>query len=343
MSERSINVAIKQEFDSHAKQLSPWNQFVLSKSLDLRFELRHYFGNRYLFGEGLEIGALWCPLQITNGQAHVKHVDRVSKEESAQHYGLDFDALVEPDYLLEADNLHTIPSNSVDFLIANHVLEHTDDPIGTMVEWLRVLKEEGVLYITIPNYRANEYDYRRKPATLDHLISDYDDASNQKQPDKIGHWKEFIISVLGLEEQSVKFEQKLAEYIKADERTHFHVYNASLMGQILQFIHNDLKQRVRILDSFHLGYSYEILLVLQRDSARLKSPQFTAPFTSVRSAAMLLFMPSYLYVKEWRKRAWLKDWDYYLRTFTRELKEQGPLWVLRRSYQWLKWIYRVKP
>ncbi len=72
-------------------------------------------------------------------------------------HGLDELNLVRPSYYLEADELSEIQSNSLDFVIGNHILEHTDDPHSTLLEWFRVLRDKGILYLSIPNYRSNEY------------------------------------------------------------------------------------------------------------------------------------------------------------------------------------------
>jgi SAM-dependent methyltransferase len=44
----------------------------------------------------------------------------------------------------------------VDLAIMNHVLEHLDDPVGTLKELARLVKPDGQLYIDVPD--AEEYD-----------------------------------------------------------------------------------------------------------------------------------------------------------------------------------------
>lgn len=43
-----------------------------------------------------------------------------------------------------------LSNNSVDFIIANAVLEHIVDEKATIIEWKRLLKKDGIIYITTP-------------------------------------------------------------------------------------------------------------------------------------------------------------------------------------------------
>ncbi len=344
----------EQQFNEYIKRLSFWDQFVLSKTYSKLDIIRHHFANKYLSGDGIEIGAQFRPIQITNNKANVKYVDRISREKTSEIYGLPVDSLIEPDYCLEADNLHIFPNNSLDFIVANHVLEHTEDPIGTLVEWFRVVKEQGTLFITAPNYRSNEYDFRRKPVNLEHLISDYYNPSpSKKQQDKVEHWREFITNVMDLTEDEPKFEKTLKDYIHRDERTHFHVYDLKLLEQILNCIHNTLRIRIRVINTFYLGYSFEILMVLQKSNSHSKPPQLADHFRSMRNLALFLYFAistgviekhdfedlQELNVKKRRMNALQKGVGHYFRVFRRDLREHGLAWALKRSFQWLRWIF----
>jgi predicted SAM-dependent methyltransferase len=43
------------------------------------------------------------------------------------------------------------PSESVDTIIARHVLEHLVDPVGAITSWSKVLKSNGKLILAVPN------------------------------------------------------------------------------------------------------------------------------------------------------------------------------------------------
>src|SRR3954451_19820653 len=110
-------------------------------------ETRRDLANRSLKGDGIEIGALHKPLPVPAGTA-VKYVDRMSVRDLRSHYPeLAGWKLVEPDIVDNGETLATVPAGSVDFVIANHFIEHTEDPLGALANQLRVLKPGGVLYM----------------------------------------------------------------------------------------------------------------------------------------------------------------------------------------------------
>src|SRR5215218_5051715 len=82
----------------------------------------------YILGSGLEIGGLNAPLRVP-GAARVRYVDRAPVPELRKQYPeLDGQPLVETDVIDDGERLGTIPDASEDFVIANHFLEHCQDP-----------------------------------------------------------------------------------------------------------------------------------------------------------------------------------------------------------------------
>lgn len=45
-------------------------------------------------------------------------------------------------------------------MIANHFLEHCEDPVRTLQNLLRVLRRKGILFMAIPDKRST-FDYTR--------------------------------------------------------------------------------------------------------------------------------------------------------------------------------------
>ena len=86
----------------------------------------------YLHGDGLEIGALHKPLALPRG-AHARYVDRLDVPSLREHYPeLATLPLVTVDLVTDGETLAGVPDSSVDFVVANHFMEHTQDPIGTL-------------------------------------------------------------------------------------------------------------------------------------------------------------------------------------------------------------------
>lgn len=133
---------------------------------------RTYFSGQ-LEGDGIDIGALHRPM-VKHSLMNVKYVDRLTKAELQEHYPelREFD-LVEADIIDDAQTLDSIENSSLDFVIAAHVIEHMRDPIGAIINWLRVLKTGGQLYLVVPDKRKI-FDAPRARTTLAHLVNDYE-------------------------------------------------------------------------------------------------------------------------------------------------------------------------
>jgi ubiquinone/menaquinone biosynthesis C-methylase UbiE len=47
-----------------------------------------------------------------------------------------------------------IPSQSIDFIVANNVLEHLKNPQSTLDEFRRVIRSNGLIFINVPNWKG---------------------------------------------------------------------------------------------------------------------------------------------------------------------------------------------
>ena len=137
-------------------------------TLDIRTN-REFFVP-YLSGSGLEIGALDAPLRVPAGQAKVVYVDTLTTEELRRAFP-DVAELVEVGVVASAEELAPIPDASQDFIVANHVVEHLVDPLGTLRLWRRKLRSGGILYMAFP---APQHcpDRVRAITPVQHLIDD---------------------------------------------------------------------------------------------------------------------------------------------------------------------------
>jgi SAM-dependent methyltransferase len=104
----------------------------------------------------------------------VEYVDICARDESISKFpDLDPGKIVEPVHIDNGFELSSIADGSRDFVIANHVLEHSPDPIGTLKNWTRVLKPNGILFTAVP-IAEKCFDKGRSLTTLDHLIEDHE-------------------------------------------------------------------------------------------------------------------------------------------------------------------------
>ena len=181
--------------------------------------LRRRIANRYIRGSGIEIGALHLPMPLPPG-ANVKYLDRLSTAELREEYPELHDLpLAEVEIVEDGENPESIPSESQDFVIASHVIEHCEDPVGTLKNWLRILRPGGVIYLVVPN-RKRTFDRNRRPTTPEHLLRDHRQGP---EVSRATHYEEWVGAYT---KPGVKANRQAAELEAEGYRIHFHVWSA---------------------------------------------------------------------------------------------------------------------
>lgn len=199
--------------------------------------LRQQLAARYLKGSGLEIGALHNGLWVPRG-VRVQYVDRLNVADLRRQYPeLDGHPLIEADLLDDGERLTTVPDGSEDFLIANHFLEHAQDPIGTLRRHLDVLKPNGILYLAVPDKRWT-FDVRRPVTTLEHLYRDYEEGPEWSLQ---GHYQEWVELVENVQEPRTAAE-RVRQLIAMGYSIHFHVWT---QWELLELL-SDVRRRLQL-------------------------------------------------------------------------------------------------
>ncbi len=115
--------------------------------------VRGDLADKFLHGSGLEIGALQRRLPVPS-RCKVTYVDRMPLADLLLHYpelrGL---PIQKPDLIDDGETLAQVAAESQDFVVANHFLEHCENPIETLLNFARVLKPGGMLYMAVPDKR----------------------------------------------------------------------------------------------------------------------------------------------------------------------------------------------
>lgn len=75
-------------------------------------------------------------------------------------------------YIAYGNALTFIDDKSLDFVISSHCIEHLANPIGALLEWKRILSDNGLLILVIPD-KERTFDHKRPVTTISHLIDDY--------------------------------------------------------------------------------------------------------------------------------------------------------------------------
>ncbi|MET0557122.1 MAG: class I SAM-dependent methyltransferase [Solirubrobacterales bacterium] len=210
--------------------------------------MRAELAARYLRGEGLEIGAFNLPLEMPPG-ARVRYVDRMSSEDLRREYPewaeqpLPRIAVVD-----DGEKLGTIAPASQDFIVANHFLEHTEDPIGTIANHLSKLRPGGVLFYAVPDKRYT-FDFRRQLTTIEHMVRDHEEGPERSRREHYDEW-----SLLSIEDGEIRelpeFEQQALERARqleaANASIHTHVWTQATFLQLVLHCQEDSEEGFEI-------------------------------------------------------------------------------------------------
>ncbi|MCE2983516.1 MAG: class I SAM-dependent methyltransferase [Parachlamydia sp.] len=197
---------------------------------------REQLSKAYLKGKGIEIGALHNPLYVSS-KAFVSYVDRMSVADLKKHYPeLSKLPLVPVNIIDNGESLSTVPNESQDFVIANHFVEHCQDPFSTLGNMFRVLKKGGILYIALPDKRYT-FDRERPATTIEHLIRDHAEGPENS---KIIHFEEWVRLVDKVEGEE-KISQEIKRLVDIDYSIHFHVWTQSEMLEMFLALKKELK------------------------------------------------------------------------------------------------------
>jgi SAM-dependent methyltransferase len=109
-------------------------------------------------------------------------------------------------------NGHNIPfpRSSVNYCINSHVIEHFPNPIAGFLEWNRILKDDGIVFMIFPKRDALANDRERDISTIEEIVavfdkygdtvifgSAYDPHANRANED-LGPYEHFFVYTLNL-------------------------------------------------------------------------------------------------------------------------------------------------
>ncbi len=138
-------------------------------------------------------------------------------------------------YIREGIELKGIRSESYDFVLSSHTLEHIANPIRALREWLRVLKVGGTLVLILP-HKDGMFDHRRPVTKLSHLMEDFNRGTKE---DDLTHLPEILeLHDLGQDREAGTIEQfrqrSLANF--TNRALHHHVFTTEFVVEILDFL-----------------------------------------------------------------------------------------------------------
>lgn len=181
-----------------------------------------------LVSPGVEIGAFKTPIPgIT--PVYVDRFHEYANEPTlAQYFG-------------DAADLPFLDS-TLNYVATSHVVEHVANPLSAFLEWYRVLKNGGVIYMVVP-HRQLTFDKKRPLTTVDHMILDF---KNQVTQCDGTHVKDFVHNVDWKEFSPTTSENKISQereellhtYESAiasgsEINIHFHTFEPDTMVELI--------------------------------------------------------------------------------------------------------------
>ncbi len=218
-----------------------WRRFFPPRLREFRRHT-HRFANRI----GLEIGGpsqIFSKRGLTPVYPIARRVDNSNysavtvwggSDATNDHFIYSPERATGKQYINEATELTTVASESYDFVLSSHVLEHVANPIKALKEWVRVLRPGGALLLVVP-HKDGTFDHRRPISTLAHLIDDFNKNMGE---DDMTHLPE----ILALHDLSLDPAAGTAEEFRSrslnnaiNRCLHHHTFNTRLVAEMVDF------------------------------------------------------------------------------------------------------------
>jgi SAM-dependent methyltransferase len=184
-----------------------------------------------LYGTGVEFGAGASPFPLPI-DCNVRFADAFSYEslKAVMYPGQKAHDLIRPDYVTDIKTLAGIPDASLDFIVACHVIEHTNNPIAAIDSCYRALKTGGSLVLVVPDM-TKTFDSKREPTTLDHLIEDYEMPSYERDRE---HYEEFYTKAFKIPSEADIFDYAAQKQTECGD-LHYHTWTFESFEKLIDW------------------------------------------------------------------------------------------------------------
>jgi SAM-dependent methyltransferase len=210
--------------------------------------MRAHVAERYLTGTGVEFGALHSALDVPESVT-VKYADMEPIEQLRKSYP-DVKDIRAPDFVTDLESMRGIDDGSMDFVIANHVMEHVEDPLRALTAISRVLRPSGIAFIALPDKRFT-FDKDRAITPLAHLIKDREQGPDWSLADHYDEWCRCIDHLSG-----EAYKQKHALMLEKRTNIHFHVWDYPAMLELFSYVAKmpgmDLQVELSVLNNIEV-------------------------------------------------------------------------------------------
>lgn len=199
-------------------------------------EIHEYIGHQ-INGKGVEFGAASSPFPIAMG-GEIEYADFYDHSlTSSPYFTNEYYAkaeYVKCSYLTSIEKMLGISPESLDFIIACHVIEHVRNPLLAMETAWNKLKAKGKLVLLVP-HRDLTFDRNRELTTLEHLILDYKRPLRERD---FFHFIEFYEKAFV---SPNPFEKAMTEFNNAFNDIHYHVWNEATFLKMANYFSENIK------------------------------------------------------------------------------------------------------
>jgi SAM-dependent methyltransferase len=221
---------------------------------------RDFLAYHYIRGDGIEIGAAHLPIKMPP-KAKVQYVDVFTDDDLRKVFPREYAKvdIVKVDIVDDGEKLTKFKDSSLDFIIANHFIEHCLDPIGTILNMYKKLRKEGVIYMAIPEKRYT-FDKPRPITPYEHLLEEHRDKTKNK------FRAEHTIEAVRLTEPNMHTKaditRRTQELLESGFRIHYHVWTQKEMTEMFVRLAKDFKIDLEI--EALLKNRHEVIYVLKK-------------------------------------------------------------------------------
>jgi SAM-dependent methyltransferase len=179
-----------------------------------------------LTGRGVEFGAGASPFPV-GASSVVSYADRNTNSELQERQYFGESPLVQPNVIADFETMAGIEPESVDFIIASHVIEHTSNPLGALRSAYQRLRRGGKLVLVVPD-KTVTFDRDRPITTLEHLLADYLLPCRERD---LEHYIEFYSKAFPQPDPLLSAK---AVYERGDD-IHFHVWTYESFDDLIGY------------------------------------------------------------------------------------------------------------
>ena len=129
--------------------------------------------HQYCIDNGVEIGAAAHNSFGLPGSINVAPEDDYQFYVEVQNKMCGAHALI--DIVGEADDTQ-VDDHSQNYVISSHAIEHFPDVVGAFLEWNRILRLGGIIFMTVPHRDAHPPDVGRELSSVEQLFKAYEDG-----------------------------------------------------------------------------------------------------------------------------------------------------------------------